>query len=135
MGYLCYLARKHMGLLNLAKPKPLPFRSPIHAQVPELQRAELAAAYYGERMGGDFYDFIRVNPRQVLFGLLDVAGRLEENHDVVNAAQRTFRTVGAELFSKKDSNDSESMIELCLQLNRTILESSDRVHSCPAFAG
>jgi phosphoserine phosphatase RsbU/P len=124
-----------MGLLNLAKPKPLPFRSPIHAQVPELQHAELAAAYYGERMGGDFYDFIRVNSRQVLFGLLDVAGRLEENHDIVNAAQQTFRTLGAELFAKEDSNDSESMIELCLQLNRTILESSDRVHSCPAFAG
>lgn len=124
-----------MGLLNLVKRKPETFRCAVHADVPELQQAELAAVYYGERMGGDFYDFIRVNPRQVLFSLLDVAGRLEENYQIVNAAQQTFRNLGAELFSKEDSNDSESMIELCLQLNRTILESSDRVHSCPAFAG
>lgn len=125
-----------MGLLNLlVKRKPQPFRFPVQAQVPELQHAELAAVYYGERMGGDFYDFVRVNSKQVLFGLLDIAGRLEENHDIVNAAQETFRNVGRELFSKEDSNDSESMIELCLQLNRTILASSERVHSCPAFAG
>jgi phosphoserine phosphatase RsbU/P len=124
-----------MGLLNFVKRKPLAFPCPVHAQVPELQQAELAAAYHGERMGGDFYDFIRVNSRQVLFGLLDVAGRLEENHDIVNAAQRTFRDLGATLFSKEDSNDAESMIELCLQLNRTILEASDRVHACPAFVG
>jgi phosphoserine phosphatase RsbU/P len=125
-----------MGLFSsLAKRKPLPFRCPVHAQVPELLQAELAAVYYGQRMGGDFYDFVRVNPKQVLFGLLDVAGRLEENHAIVNAAQQTLRTLGTALFSKEDSNDAESMIELCLQLNRTIIAASDRVHSCPAFAG
>lgn len=124
-----------MGLLNLAKRKPLPFRYPVQAQVPELQEAELAAVYYGQRMGGDFYDFMRVSPTRVLFGLLDVAGRLEENHDIVNAAQQTFRGLGSDLLAKEDSNAAESMIELCLQLNRTILEASDRVHSCPAFTG
>ena len=124
-----------MGLFSLAKRKPLPFRCPVHAQVPELQQAELAAVYYGQRMGGDFYDFVRVNPKQVLFGLLDVAGRLEENHAIVNAAQQTLRNVGTTLFAKEDSNDADSMIELCLQLNRTVIAASDRVHACPAFAG
>jgi phosphoserine phosphatase RsbU/P len=124
-----------MGLLNLVKRKPQSFCCPVHAQVPELQQAELAAAYYGDRMGGDFYDFLRVNRTQVLFGLLDVAGRLEENHDIVNAAQQTFRRVGAELFVKEESNTADNMTELCLQLNRTILASSERVHACPAFVG
>lgn len=124
-----------MGLLNLVKRKPVPFRYPVQAQVPELRQAEMAAVYYGERMGGDFYDFIRVNPRQVLFGLMDVAGRLEENHDIVNSAQRIFRGLGTELFAREESNAADNMIELCLQLNRAIIEASDRVHSCPAFAG
>ena len=127
--------REDMGLLNLAKRKPPAFRCPVHAQVPELQQAELAAVYYGERMGGDFYDFIRITPNKVLFGLLDVAGRLEENHPVVNAAQQTLRDQGARLLAKGDSNEAENMIELCLHLNRTILEASGGVHACPAFAG
>lgn len=123
------------SLLGLVKRKPLPVRYPVQAHVPELQQAEFAAVYYGQRMGGDFYDFVRVSPTRVLFELLDVAGRLEENHLVVNAAQQTFRSLGAELFAKEDFNAAESMIELCLQLNRSILEASDSVHSCPAFAG
>lgn len=124
-----------MGLLNLVKRKPQAVRYPVQAVVPELQQAELAAVYYSQRMGGDFYDFIRVSPSRVLFGLMDVAGRIEENHSIVNAAQQTFRSLGADLFQKEDFNAAESMIELCLQLNRTIIEASDSVHSCPAFAG
>ena len=64
-----------MGLLNLSKRKPQPIRYPVQAPVPELQQAELAAVYYSQRMGGDFYDFIRVSPNRMLFGLMDVAGR------------------------------------------------------------
>jgi serine phosphatase RsbU (regulator of sigma subunit) len=124
-----------MGLLSFSKRKPLPIRYPEQAQAPALSQAELAAVYYGQRMGGDFYDFVRVNSNQVLFGLLDVAGRLEENHGIVNAAQQTFRDLGGKLFAKEDFNTAESMIELCLQMNRTILEASGTVHACPAFAG
>jgi serine phosphatase RsbU (regulator of sigma subunit) len=124
-----------MAPLTLSKSKPQPVRYPVQAQVPELHQAELAAVYYGQRMGGDFYDFLRVNPTRVLFGLLDVAGRLEENHNIVNAAQQTFRTRGVELLSTEDINVADSMIELCLELNRTVLDASDKVHSCPAFAG
>ena len=62
------------------------------AEVPELHAAQLAAAYYGERQGGDLHDFVRVTPNRVLFGLLDMAGRLEENSAIVSAAQQTFRT-------------------------------------------
>jgi len=123
------------ALFNLARRRPLPPRDPVQAEVPQLQHANIAAVYYGHRMGGDFYDFVRASPTRVLFGLLDVAGRLEDNHEIVAAAQETFRTVGTELFAEEDVNPSEAMIEVCLQINRTILKASGGVHSCPAFAG
>lgn len=123
------------ALFKLGKSRPQPTRDAVHADVPELRGANMAAIYYGQRMGGDFYDFLRVSPKRVLFGLLDVAGRQEENHDIVSAAQQTFRTLGAELFGQEDINEAEAMIEVCLQLNRTILETAGGVHSCPAFAG
>jgi len=123
------------ALLNLARRRPLPVNDPVQATAPDINGANLSAIYYGHRMGGDFYDFLRVSPRRVLFGLLDVAGRLEENHEIVSAAQETFRTAGAELFSADDINESEAMVEVCLQLNRTVLRAAGKVHSSPAFAG
>jgi len=95
--------------------------------------AELAAVYHGERIGGDFYDFLRVSPNRVLFGLLDVAGRHDENIGIVSAAQGKFRELCPALFANEDLNESEAMIELSLQLNRIILEASGGVRSCPAF--
>ena len=122
-------------LNNLGRSKPQPRRDPIQAQVPVLSQANLAAVYFGQRRAGDFYDFLRVSPKRVLFGLLDVAGPLDENRAIVNAAQEVFRQLGGELFAKDDINEAEAMIEICLQLNRTILQTAGRVHSSPAFAG
>jgi phosphoserine phosphatase RsbU/P len=122
-------------LFNFGKSRPKPTGDAVTAEVPELRGANLSAVYYGQRMGGDFYDFLRVSPKRVLFGLLDVAGRQEENHEIISAAQQTFRSLGTELFAQEDINEAEAMIEVCLQLNRTILETAGGVHSCPAFAG
>jgi phosphoserine phosphatase RsbU/P len=121
--------------LNLVRKKPLPHRDPMHAHFPEIQQASLAAVYYGQRMGGDFYDFLRVGPNRVMFGLLDVAGRAEENQSIVSAARDVFRSSGCELFCKEDVNEADAMMELCLRLNRTILQAAGSVHSCAAFAG
>jgi sigma-B regulation protein RsbU (phosphoserine phosphatase) len=103
--------------------------------VPRLREAEIAAVYYGERIGGDFYDFLRVAPHLVLFGLLDIAGRYQENSAIVSAVQQTFRTVGHKLFSADDINEAIAMIELSLQLNRSIMDASHGVRACPAFVG
>ncbi len=91
--------------------------------------------YYGERQGGDFYDFLRVSPSRVVFGLLDVAGRSEQNRTIVAAAQKTFREKSLELLNGDAVNEADAMIELCLRLNHTILEVEGGVRSCPAFAG
>jgi serine phosphatase RsbU (regulator of sigma subunit) len=108
----------------------------VHADVPELTGAELAAVYYGQRMAGDFYDFIRVSPHRVIFGLLDVAGQHDDNREVIMAAQQTFRTEAAQLFASEEVNEAEAMVRLCIHLNRTILQAEGGgVRSCPAFAG
>jgi len=125
-----------MALRALFKgnPDPRP-RDPVQAEVPKLRDADMAATYYDPRIGGDLCDVIRVHPDRVLFALLDVAGRVKENNYIVSAAQATFRKFGAALFAKDDINEAEAMIDLCLELNRTILQSADGVRECPAFAG
>jgi sigma-B regulation protein RsbU (phosphoserine phosphatase) len=122
------------ALLNFAKSKRRPGNL-VEAPVPELQHAQLAAVYYDQRMGGDYYDFLRVSSTRVLFGLLDIAGRIAENRHIVSAAQGVFRSMGAELFAQDDVNEADAMVALCLELNRTILKTAGRVCSSPAFAG
>ena len=112
-----------------------PTSEPIHAEVPQLQDAELSAIYYGQRMGGDFYDFLRVSPSRVVFGLLDVAGKHETTRGIAAAAQQTFRTETPRLFAGEELNEADAMVELCLLLNRTILNAEGGgVRPCPALA-
>jgi serine phosphatase RsbU (regulator of sigma subunit) len=105
------------------------------AKAPALNGAQLAAASLGERRGGDLHDFLRVSPRRVVFGLLDVAGQLEQNRAIVAAVQQVFRSGAAKLFAGDDLNESDAMVELGLQLNRAVMQSAKGIHACPAFAG
>jgi serine phosphatase RsbU (regulator of sigma subunit) len=100
-----------------------------------LQGAEIAAVFYGQRQGGDYYDFHRVSNSRVIFGLLDVAGKRENNRGIVRAAQGTFRDLGKELFSGDSVNEAEAMVALCLELNRSIMQAAGGVRSCPGFIG
>jgi phosphoserine phosphatase RsbU/P len=115
-----------------ARPQP---SAPETAQAPELKEAQLAAAIYGQRTRGDLHDYIRVSPSRVLFALLDVAGRIDQNHAILAAVQSKFRTCGPQLLAKDDTNEPDAMIEICIQLNRAILTAAGRVCSCTAFAG
>ena len=47
--------------------------------------------YHNQRVAGDFYEFLRVGPSRVLFGLFDLAGRREDTREILIAAQNTFR--------------------------------------------
>ncbi len=102
---------------------------------PKIDGAEISATIYGKRVAGDFYDSFRVSPERILFGLLDVAGRRENNQLILTTAQEIFRTAGTELFSRSDLNESEAMVTLCLRLNRGLMEAAAGVHPCPAFIG
>ena len=90
---------------------PLP-ADPLHADVPVLRHAEIAAIYHGQRVAGDFYEFLRVGPARVLFVLFDIAGRREDTRRILIAAQDTFRTLAPLLFAMPDVNEADAMIEL-----------------------
>jgi phosphoserine phosphatase RsbU/P len=107
--------------------------APIPTVFPKIAGVDLAAVFVGNRVAGDFYDSIRASPERVLIGLLDVAGRRDENRHILTAAQQIFRTVGAELFAPSDINESEAMTELFIRLNRGLLELCGGPCSCPGF--
>jgi serine phosphatase RsbU (regulator of sigma subunit) len=123
------------SLFQFRRSDPVATVEPDPTEFPKIEGTEMAAVFYGKRIGGDFYDAVRVSPERVLFGLLDVAGRREDNRNILTAAQKIFRNLGAELFSQPDSNESEAMTELCLHLNRGVMEAAGGVRSCPAFIG
>ncbi len=111
----------------------LPSGDPLRCDTPILRYAEIAAVYTGQRVAGDFYEFLRVGPSRMLFVLLDIAGLRVNTREILIAVQKTFRTLAPKLFAGEDFNETTSMIELCHEINRTILHSG--VRSCPAFIG
>jgi serine phosphatase RsbU (regulator of sigma subunit) len=106
---------------------------PLHCDAPVLRHAEIAAVYSGQRVAGDFYEFLRVGPSRMLFVLLDIAGLRADTREILIAVQKTFRTLAPELLSGEDFNETTAMIELCNEMNLTILRGGLR--SCPAFIG
>jgi sigma-B regulation protein RsbU (phosphoserine phosphatase) len=116
------------------KYKPLPIEA-LKTETPQLRGADVAAVYFAQRDGGDFYDFLRVGPSRLLFGMLDVSGNREKNQPILASAKTVFEELGHELLSAPDVNESEAMTRLCLTLNREIMDTAGGVHSSPAFAG
>jgi serine phosphatase RsbU (regulator of sigma subunit) len=121
------------SLFNSRVPDPAPAAEPVATVFPAIEGADIAAVFAGQRIAGDFYDSLRVGPDRVLFGLLDVAGRRDENRSILVVAQQIFRDVGIELFSREDMNESDAMTELSLRINRGLIAHSKSVHPCPAF--
>ena len=121
------------SLFSSRSPQPAPAVEPVPTVFSKIAGADIAAVFAGNRVAGDMYDSIRVSPERVLFGLLDVAGRREDNRGIVTAAQDVFRSGGAELFSRSDLNEANAMTELNHRINRAIIDASHGVRSCPAF--
>ncbi len=105
------------------------------ADFPPLSGADIAGLVQGQKVGGDFYGFLRANPCRVVFGLLDVAGSAEENHAIVEAARQTFHELGCKSFAHPEVNEADAMMEFCLELNLTVRRAASGVRSCPAFIG
>ncbi len=108
---------------------------PKHAEFPLLSGAEIAGMIQGEKVGGDLYHFLRANRSRVIFGLLDVAGRHEENHRIVETARQTFQELGSKRFAYEEINEADTMMEFCLELNLSIRRAAAGVRSCAAFVG
>jgi phosphoserine phosphatase RsbU/P len=118
---------------SLDRDIPLPVGDPLRCDIPVLRYADIAAVYSGQRVAGDFYEFLRVGPSRMLFVLLDIAGLRVDTREILIAVQKTFRTLAPRLFAGEDFNETISMIELCHEMNLTILHGGLR--SCPAFIG
>jgi len=106
---------------------------PLRCETPVLRHAEIAAVYSGNRVAGDFYEFLRVGPNRMLFLLLDIAGTRADTREILIEVQKTFRTLAPQLFKVEDLNETTAMVELCQEMNRTIMRGGLR--SCPAFIG
>ena len=63
---------------------------PVPTVFPKIEGADVAAVFVGKRMAGDFYDSIRVSPERILIGLLDVAGRREDNRKLLAVVPSHF---------------------------------------------
>lgn len=109
--------------------------TPARAEFPALSGADIAGMVHGERVGGDLYHFLRANRCRVIFALLDVAGRREENNGIVDAARRTFQEIGQQKFAYEEVNEADAMMELCLELNLSIRRAAAGVRPCAAFLG
>ena len=109
--------------------------APKRAEFPPLSGADIAGLINGQNAGGDFYHFLRANRCRVVFGLLDVAGKHEENHAIVEAARQTFQDLGKDRFAPEDVNEADVMMEFCLELNLSIRRAASGVRSCAAFLG
>jgi sigma-B regulation protein RsbU (phosphoserine phosphatase) len=116
-------------------PNPAPDSrpDPLQAAIPPIRQGCLAAAYYGQRRSGDFYDCLRVNHDRVLFGLFDVAGRLPETRPLMLALQEGFRDRGCTLLSASGTNEVDALLELWVDLNGTLMKAAGGVRSCPAL--
>jgi serine phosphatase RsbU (regulator of sigma subunit) len=110
-----------------------PPTDPLRCEAPLLRDAEIAAVYTGQRVAGDFYEFLRVGPSRMLFVLLDIAGLRADTREILIRMQEKIRTLAPELFAGEDFNETTAMIELCHEMNRTIMRAGLR--SCPAFIG
>ena len=108
--------------------------APIGVTFPKLRNGEIAAV----ATGGDkrnFCDSFRANSVRVLFGLLEFSGHLHQASKLFPIVQETFRTAGMQAFSARDINESDAMTEVCLRLNRSLIDATGRAHACPAFLG
>src|SRR5258708_20351334 len=106
------------------RPALMPWKDPLQASIPQIRDGFMAAVYYGQRCSGDFYDFLRIGPERVLFGLFDVAGDLQRTRGIVVAMQQKFRSLGASLLEPSDINESEGILELWLQLTRVFMHTT-----------
>jgi len=109
--------------------------APTCAEFPPIDGAEISAMVHGARVGGDFYHFMRTTPHRVVFGLLDVAGRHDENRSIIAATRTVFQEAACARFGNDDINEADAMMEFCMDLNAVIRRTASAVCVCAAFVG
>jgi phosphoserine phosphatase RsbU/P len=110
-------------------------RVPAPTDFPVIEGAELAAAYCGARMGGDFFDVLLSPTGRVVFAMLDIAGVRVDALNIASHVQDVFRKRVPIMFGSEDSNEAEAVTELAIELNRAIMDAAGGARCAPAFLG
>ena len=110
-------------------------RTPRPSVLPDRSNLSVSARYRGSRIGGDYYDFLPISSTRVVFLLSDVAGKRGEALHIAAAAQDTLHKLAPELLSHPDTNVSDAVTALVLELNRTVMQAAGGVRPAPTFAG
>ena len=120
-----------LPFLNHTAPREL--RKPAPSSIPKRENLQVAMQYKGARMGGDFFDFIEVEPARLIFLMMDVAGKRDEAMHIAAAVQDKFREAVRELFTGTEVNEPQAAADLNIVINRAILEAAGGVRCAPAF--
>ena len=113
--------------LNLRVPKP--------SALPDWADLSVSACYRESRIGGDYYDFLPISDTRMVFLLADVAGKRDSALDVAAAMQDTLHERAPEILSDEDTNVSDGVTALALDLNRAVIQAAGGVRSAPTFVG
>lgn len=122
-----------MKLPFLSQTPQRELRKPAPTKIPKLDTLQVAMQYKGARMGGDFFDFIEVEPSRLIFLMMDIAGKRDEAMDIAAAVQDRFREAVPELFAGDTVNEAQAAANLNIVINRTVLEAAEGVRCAPAF--
>jgi serine phosphatase RsbU (regulator of sigma subunit) len=119
--------RREAGKPNLRVPRPSEF--------PTKTALTTSARYRGSRIGGDFFDFVTISDSRLVFLLADVAGRRDEALHIAAAVQDTLHERAPELLGDEDANVADSVTDLVLELNRSVMQTAGGVRPAPTFLG
>jgi hypothetical protein len=108
--------------------------APCPVNLTKLNGLDVGARYHSDRRGGDFFDGLTTGFR-LIFLLMDIAGPRSETHPIAAEAQLAFRQRARELFRPPDANESDALVALAHEVNRSLMEAANGVRFAPTFLG
>jgi sigma-B regulation protein RsbU (phosphoserine phosphatase) len=122
-----------MKLLTFLTPPAVATRTPAPLIMPAMNsvRVDVQVHPHG---GGDFFDALAIGCEHLVFLPMDVAGQRNSALNLAAFVQDEFRSRAPQLFSN-ERDPAAALSELCLHLNRTILETAGRANLAAALVG
>ena len=121
-------------MVGAGKGLAAPVRAPLRPELGLVDGLDLHAQYYQDRIGGDFFDAVRLGTR-VAFLLCDIAGRRPEVDTIASAMQEAFRAKAEELFGAGDANLMEGTEVMVREINLALIAAAKGVRFTPTMVG
>jgi len=122
-----------MKLLTFFTPPAVVARAPAPLIMPVMESMRVDMQVH-PHAGGDYFDALAAGSEQLVFLLMDIAGQRISALNLAAFVQDEFRSRAPELFST-EGDPAAALSELCLHLNRTLLETAGRAHLAAALLG